>query len=409
MLTSLLTPKQRIVSIPSPFDISWLRSAKECQRLFNYIKQLPAHKVMDTLSLNNAKQIISLLTEPLADIAKNIADNVNECKTHRLAIKEFSGTIDELEKQLYIPSVEIITESLDRPKTVCSDGECCERIKVNGITEIIYTGECHSPCYLHFNHSNFLGNIRLLQCKAFNKQSGRDRDPGQAKQSWFARTISAPVGLIRAANTVCHECGHSYEKHRHLLYETRAKLSKVHNKELDSRLESARNEAAIKERQIQCLNERIVEMETENETILKSMSMFARFLADNALTPVNDAFKDYVQFMIETVRYGPPDGAHTGAAVERLECILREYNEEKALIEESAKRGAEGVITAGDIDKCVDKLCGLKHKGTQIAQMLAQQRRSKVKNHDRQNNLVYSPQTNTRLGVSKMFCDKMSN
>ncbi|CAG2118348.1 unnamed protein product, partial [Medioppia subpectinata] len=88
---------------------SWNRSVDECRRLFNHIMRMPAHKVMDTLSLNNTKQLIAMLTKPLADITKNIADNINQCEKHTLDINDYKGSIEELHKKLYIPSVEIIS------------------------------------------------------------------------------------------------------------------------------------------------------------------------------------------------------------------------------------------------------------------------------------------------------------
>ncbi|CAG2115502.1 unnamed protein product, partial [Medioppia subpectinata] len=153
------------------YEDSWERSVEECRRLFNHIIQLPAHKVMDTLSLNNAKQIIQLLTKPLADITKNIADNVMQCELNKNEIKAYKGSIEDLHKKLYIPSVEIISVPLDRPKTICGVAECCEFTTIDGVIDINYLTECHSPCYLDFDDGNIVGNKGLLRCKAFNIHS----------------------------------------------------------------------------------------------------------------------------------------------------------------------------------------------------------------------------------------------
>ncbi|CAG2118337.1 unnamed protein product, partial [Medioppia subpectinata] len=235
---------------------SWGRSVSECKRLFNYITQLEAHKVMDTLSVNNAKQIIQLLTKPMADITKNIIDNLNECETHRLEIEEFSGSLEELNNKLYIPSVEIISVPLDRPKTVCGADECCERIDNNGVTtEINYTTECHSPCYLEFNDGNVVGNKGLLKCKAFTRHSSADRDPANSDhgQSWLSRALAAPTGIVRDRlnqSYSCLKCGHSYEKHLHLFYDTRVTMTKVADEGVGRRIQSVLMAAEIQERQI---------------------------------------------------------------------------------------------------------------------------------------------------------------
>ncbi|CAG2165119.1 unnamed protein product [Oppiella nova] len=82
------------------YEINWQRSVKECDRLLERIISIPPHKVMDTLSLNNSKQNILLLTKPLADIAKNISDNVKQCERHKKRIHEFTGDIKALLEEI---------------------------------------------------------------------------------------------------------------------------------------------------------------------------------------------------------------------------------------------------------------------------------------------------------------------
>ncbi|CAG2116613.1 unnamed protein product, partial [Medioppia subpectinata] len=147
---------------------SWDRSVTECQRLFNYIKQLPAHKVMDTLSLNNAKRIIQLLTKPLADITKNIADNINQCQTYNTQTKHV------FEREGKLPVVELKSIPLSQPMTVCGVDGCKTTVVINGVSSAKYSTPCHSPCYLNFNDGNIVGNRGLLGCNAFNKHGGKD-------------------------------------------------------------------------------------------------------------------------------------------------------------------------------------------------------------------------------------------
>ncbi|CAG2175934.1 unnamed protein product, partial [Oppiella nova] len=120
-------------------------------------------KAMDTLSLNDAKQNILLLTQPLADIANNISHNVKQCERHKQRIHEFTGDLTALEKELYIPSVDIETDPLDHPKTVCSDKNCCTQENINGNIKTHYTTSCHSPCYLTHSDGNIVGNNGLLE------------------------------------------------------------------------------------------------------------------------------------------------------------------------------------------------------------------------------------------------------
>ncbi|CAG2166684.1 unnamed protein product, partial [Oppiella nova] len=130
---------------------SWASSVRECDRLLERIVSLQPHKILDTLSLNNAKHNILLLIKPLADIAKHIADNQHQCEIHKRRVREFTGTIEQLREEMYVPSVDIKTVCLDKPKTVCTEGPCCEHVVVNGMSHVNYKSECHSPCYIPYN------------------------------------------------------------------------------------------------------------------------------------------------------------------------------------------------------------------------------------------------------------------
>ncbi|CAG2173054.1 unnamed protein product [Oppiella nova] len=114
------------------YEESWASSVRECDRLLERIVSLQPHKILDTLSLNNAKHNILLLIKPLADIAKHIADNQHQCEIHKRRVREFTGTIEQLREEMYVPSVDIKTKCLDKPKTVCTEGSCCEHVVVNG-------------------------------------------------------------------------------------------------------------------------------------------------------------------------------------------------------------------------------------------------------------------------------------
>ncbi|CAG2110374.1 unnamed protein product [Medioppia subpectinata] len=371
----------------STYVDSWDRSVEECQRLFDYIIQLTPHKVMDTLSLNNTKQMIQLLIKPLADISENIADNVNQCEKHIIEVNEYKGTIEELRKKLEIPSVEIISVQFSRPKTVCGHEECCERIVENGVTMINYKTMCHSPCYLSFGDGDIIGNKGLKRCKAFSLYSGTDRDPGEPTGSLLERLVITPIERVAEVFTesdMCRECGHSYTKHLHLLNDTKTKMTMVRDQEVDKAIESTQSAAEAKKLQITSLVKRIGEMKTENETIVKSMSIFACFLANNSLTPINDAFKQYVEHLIANEQL-VPTGAHRGTAISRLEQVLQQYDEQKQLIEKvmdgSVTVTGGSAITPVEIDCRVDQLCSLKHKGHEIRTMLDQQKQAKV-NHN---------------------------
>jgi hypothetical protein len=55
---------------------SWDYSVRECQRLLTYLRSLPPHKVRNTLSLNETRRTIILLTQPMAKLAQAIKHSI---------------------------------------------------------------------------------------------------------------------------------------------------------------------------------------------------------------------------------------------------------------------------------------------------------------------------------------------
>ncbi|CAG2165373.1 unnamed protein product [Oppiella nova] len=216
------------------YEMSWQGSVKECDRLLERILSLPPHKVMDTLSLNNAKQNILLLTQPLADIAKNISDNVKQCERHKQRIHEFTGDINA----------------------------------------------------------------------------------------------------------------------------------------------TAREASMAQQDQIKKIKLKIDELTIENNLITKCMAKFACFLKNNALTPFNDAFEDYVNVIIENEKQGG-----SKVTIDKLEQMLKRYKYEKDVIVDAMKKSDQGTISVEDIDQVIKQLCGLKWNGPTISKLLATQIQSKAQSH----------------------------
>lgn len=77
--------------------------------------------MQDTISINNVRAKIMNLRKPIALIAENIGKEIWLCEKHERTIKECDGDIKELEKELYTPALDIISEPLDQPITVCCE------------------------------------------------------------------------------------------------------------------------------------------------------------------------------------------------------------------------------------------------------------------------------------------------
>lgn len=118
------------------FKGSWNRSVNECLRLIKYIvgddkeKGLIPHNVQNTLSVNEARRVIILLSKPLADITQSVQDNIQIMEKHRKNIRDSRDNHKSLENQLYIPVVDLNMIELPYPVTVCSAQKCLEIITV---------------------------------------------------------------------------------------------------------------------------------------------------------------------------------------------------------------------------------------------------------------------------------------
>lgn len=89
------------------------------------------HKVKDTMSVNDARRVILQLSQPIADIADLINDNIKVLERHNRAIQVDSMSIDDLKKNLYVPVINLRCKELSQPTTVCTASCCMETYTVS--------------------------------------------------------------------------------------------------------------------------------------------------------------------------------------------------------------------------------------------------------------------------------------
>ncbi|CAG8833236.1 9536_t:CDS:1, partial [Racocetra persica] len=98
------------------FVSSWEKSSQESVRLLQYITNRTPHKIADTISLNNARQTIMIFREPLAEIDRNIQENIAEIRKLKVEIQNADLTGEELRNKLYFPYIKLKIIPLDRPR-----------------------------------------------------------------------------------------------------------------------------------------------------------------------------------------------------------------------------------------------------------------------------------------------------
>lgn len=157
------------------FRESWDASIKEYGELIERITRCKRHVIRDTLSLNEARQLIGKLHRPVAEIARLIEENI--LLAERFKSERFNnGTTtvsDPTSDYILVPqySAEIIF--LPYPRTVCTSESCTEFVVIEGRNQIDYITHCHEHCYLTGVEQEVINNPALIGCAAMDRKSGR--------------------------------------------------------------------------------------------------------------------------------------------------------------------------------------------------------------------------------------------
>lgn len=97
----------------------------------------------------------------------------------------------------------------------------------------------------------------------------------------------------------CKKCNCHYSKHMHIYYETKLCETRIEDSNVVSQITD--HVSALKEVEslIQEMQKIKEQLENEHEFILNITAQFACFLRKNAITPYNDAYSTYVNYLIE--------------------------------------------------------------------------------------------------------------
>lgn len=86
---------------------SFNRAQAEIKRMINYIAGLPSHNVSETVTLNEAREIVVRLSRPLASIANSIRENLALIEDRKERIENIDRTSKQYESELRIPRVRL--------------------------------------------------------------------------------------------------------------------------------------------------------------------------------------------------------------------------------------------------------------------------------------------------------------
>lgn len=324
------------------FDRSWDRSREETLRLIARFQTVQPHDVKSTMSLNGARQLISELTKPLAEISQIINTSIQlvEDQVQILKTQRIKG--DELRNMLHIQKVQMNAETLDRPRTVCSDKACID-VRDDGKGQntmvIVYKTHCHPVCYLSDVQADVMAHPGLIKCAAFS------------------------------GNLTCNKCTHHWQQHLHVLYELQEETVTVIDNGIQQQLASHADDITLRQAAVQQKEKVVEEYRKEREIIRDAAARFCVFLKRKSIAPYNDALIAYLDFLIKEEQAKVSAGGNN----KRLLSLTEErhkYSEAIAVLTRDMDGHAEvDNLAEGGVELLVRDLYNLKHFGENLKRM----------------------------------------
>lgn len=375
------------------FRRSWQRSADETRRLLKYVSSLQPHSVTGTLCLNSAREFISQLTAPIAEVDDKIQRTIGLVTDQLAKVNNAKTQKAVLELTLFYLRVDIDVQRLDRPRTVCKNPACVDFKDVGGVKRPVYKSLCHDPCYLTDVTEEVVGHADLMHCTAF-------------------------MGQSRCKHVTC---GHHWQEHMHIRFSQEETIVKVKDPTVQDELNKSKTMLDAQQTAIQSLQDQIDEHQKELEEIRNAASQFGIFLKKNSIAPYNDAMIAYLDGLIKEERnligFSKSSGIALPENEKRLEGLEKSKDEYVVRIKllEDQMAVSEDVELLDDqgVDDMVNKLYSLPQWGSRLQKMREvvewsksenfreQQFRPKV-NKDVAASLQHQPNLRTGVGISNI-------
>ncbi|KAF8850415.1 hypothetical protein BDZ45DRAFT_731598 [Acephala macrosclerotiorum] len=320
------------------FRRSWKHSRDEALRLLDHFKTVPPHPVKSTVSLNGTRQLVLELTKPMAEISQIIRTNIAMCEDRMLELKDTRVSGDNLRKRLHLDKVQLKSQKLAKPRTVCTDVSCVD-YKDNGKGEntvvTVYKTHCHPECYLTDVKADEIAHPGLIHCTAFT-------------------------------GSTCTICKHQWQKHLHVLYELEEYMATVMDTEVERQLAMNANDVMLRQTAVRELNERLKEYRSEHGQIQEAAAKFGLFLKKYSITPYNDATLAYIDVLIRDEE----EKIQAGGNDVRLHALQEDRTQHMELVEVLTKNMGNDSdlhdLNEKHVEQLVTDLYGLKHFGENL-------------------------------------------
>ena len=323
------------------YSDSWNIASDMTHKMIEHIKTLPPHSIRNTISVNEARTIVSSLSEPMTDIVQLIQNTNEESEEVKGRIEHAKNDIREVEQNLRFKGFSMKITSLKLPQTVCAHPSCVDEVQIGHgkVKETIYPMVCHKNCTIG---SSFSGNENknLKRCRAFYT-----------------------IGMA------CRKCNHSHTSHKHLTYKKEIIEQQFFSKEVENKIREKGSEKEKKEEFLIQLQTKTKELENEQRFLIQSAAKFSTFMKHKAMLPYNDSFNEYLDMMIANEEK-KPEHNKDHKKIEKLKHHKTKYNKEIELLKNALSDNAMMMINASDIFEIRAKLVTLKHFGPHLKELL---------------------------------------
>ncbi|KAI0836464.1 hypothetical protein F5Y06DRAFT_288434 [Hypoxylon sp. FL0890] len=302
------------ITMPNQDDFrqSWEYSATETHRLLEYFSKREPHQVKKTLSLNRARELISQLTRPIADIVDIIERTIRLNEEELGALSDAKSHQKVLQKSLHYSRIDIEVERLPKPRAVCKNAAC------------VYMKDsiCHDPCWVRGVQEEVVGHMKLIRCSTFK-------------------------GL-----TFCRKdyCGHHWQEHMHIYFSQTEKVTEDIDKDVQAKINSQLSIVQIKMQAILSRRAKIRTFKEELKEIRNAVAHFGLFLKKNCIVAYNDAMIRYLDELIkeeqQTIAFHKSNDVATDKNEIRLgdlEKGRRDYQERIKVLEEQTKESKNAI------------------------------------------------------------------
>lgn len=331
--------KKKILSSQVDYEKSWEKSVETTYEMFNYVGTLKLHEVKETISLNDARNIITNLAEPVARVVLSIQRNENRIAEEKREVEKSNTAIENLKKKQYIMREVVVIKELGYPRTVCTNNTCVSYSTFQGKAQTIYSKHCHERCYLQGIDKEIIGNKGLIQCDAM---SGKN----------------------------CRVCGCFWELHMHITKDFTKKEEPMIDEDTKTLLSEATDKKVARNILINNLDKLRIEYEEEKKFLINASAEFANFVKQNSIVVYNDDFAKYLEFLIKEEEQKLnffKDNKNT-KLLDQMKQLKREYVAKKKIYDEAPV--SNKVLTIDNMYEKIQKLYKLKHNGKDLENIM---------------------------------------